>query len=281
MAIVYLSGDTQPLFAPIASSQIVSVGDAVGLVSNTLVRAQDFTWQSAVATPTAPTAANAAVAIGSLLTAALTGVKISYQFPWGEGTTSTAATATPTAGAAILVSGASLVPPSPALYTNIYVETSAGSGTYKLWGSTVGPSVLVTSYGAGQVPYAANPGAVAVLSGALQCTQYQFAAVSTGFVTQAKLATGFFGTAQTAPYGNSLPVARVCTAGTWAGDLSSATTVQAGQYLALAQDVGNNLLSQTLTVVPNRLLSIGQATQSGTNLTRVQFSQVDILVAGA
>ena len=281
MAITYLYGDTRAYFPPIASSQQVAVGDLIGVSSGTLIRATDVTWASAVATPTAPTVANSAVAIGSPLTNALTNVKISYVFPWGEGTLSAAANATPTANAALLVSGTSLVPPSPALYTNIYVETSAGSGVYQLYGSTYGSAVLVQSYGAGQVPYALNPGGTAVSSGALQVTQYNFVQIYAGVATQAKALTTFFGVAATVPYGNSLPNLRVCPAGLFGGDLATATTVAVGNYVAPAKDTGNDLLNQSLVVVAQKGLAIGEIVQAGTSLTRVQFVPINVTALGS
>lgn len=272
MAIGYLSGDIRPLFLPIASGQTVAVGDLVAQSSSTLVRATDWTWQSAISTPTAPTVTNTSTAIGTSLTNAATNVKISYQFPWGEGTLSSAASATPTAGACLLVSGTSLVPPSPATYTNVYVETSAGSGVFKLFAITYGSSVLVDAYGAGQVPYALNPSGAVVSTGALQATQYSFAQAFQGVCGQYKALYTFFGAAATVPYGNSLALARIATSGCFYGDLASATSVSVGSYVAPAQDTGNDLLNQSLVVVSSRALAIGVVNLAGTSLTRVQFT---------
>jgi hypothetical protein len=281
MAINYLSGDTRPFFPPIASSNQCAVNDVVGVANGTLFRASDQAWGTAIATPTAPTVTNGAVAIGSPLTAAATKVCISYQFPWGEGTVSSTTTATPTAGAGLVVSGSSLVPPSPALYTNVYVETSAGSGVFQLYGQTYGSPVLVTAYGAGQVPYAQNSGGTAAATGALQVTQYNFALNFAGIATQAKPLYTWFGAAATVPYGNSLPVVRVCPHGLFIGDLATPTTVSIGQYLAPAKDTGNNLLNQSLTVVTSKALAIASVVQAGTNLSRVQFVPVDVIVPGS
>jgi len=148
-----VQGDMGLLFSSVvATAQAVEVFDLLSftIAGNTCVRAQDQAWATAVATPTSVTATNGAVAMGTSLTNALTAVKISYQFPFGEGPLSAASTATPTAGAQIKLTGASLTPPAPALWTNIYVETSAGSGVYGLSGRLpLGqpPEFYVSSYG--------------------------------------------------------------------------------------------------------------------------------------
>src|SRR5262245_38742619 len=150
MTAKYRYGDTNPATAPLKSGVAVNIADMVYIDdgdSFTLKPAGSFTFGSSIGTPAAPTVADSGVTVGSGLTNSATAVKISYQFPWGEGVLSSAGTATPTANATLKVSGASLVPPAPALYTNIYVETSAGSGTFKLWGITYGANVMVNSYG--------------------------------------------------------------------------------------------------------------------------------------
>lgn len=245
-------------FLQVATAQYVEQWDMVALQADTVVRATDITWASAVATPAAPTVANAAVNVGSPLTNALTAVKISYQFPWGEGALSAAGTATPTGGAFLLVSGAALIPPTPAIWTNIYVETSAGSGVFKLYDTTpTGANILVSSYGTGQVP-ATSP----VLSGALQVTQFNFAQIYAGISLQRKCsATGpnsaLFGN-NAFVFGNSaanqLMVGR---RGIVQIDLASAGTLQPGQFVGMAKDVGNDLLNQTVAQVASPALAIG------------------------
>lgn len=50
MAGRYLYGDTRPALATVANAQVVAVGDIAALVSNTLVRAEDFAWDTDLAT---------------------------------------------------------------------------------------------------------------------------------------------------------------------------------------------------------------------------------------
>ena len=230
---------------PVLTAQGVATFDMLALSSGTIVRAADQAWASAVSTPSVPTLANSAVAIGSPLTNALTGVKISYQFPWGEGTLSAPVTTTPTAAAAILVSGTPLVPPTPALWTNIYVESAAGSGTYLLHSRTLsGSSVLIESYGAGAIPYAGNPGGVAVSSGALQLTQYNFAQAFLGVSNQTKIANNafIFGSSLD-PNGNVLMMVIRGPSAIIEFDCAAAT-FNVGDYIAPAKDTGNALLNQ-------------------------------------
>ena len=254
----YVRGDARlKSFLQVTTAQYVDRMDAVGLSGNTIVRASDQAWAAAVGTPAAPTVADGGVAVGSPLTNALTAVKISYQFPWGEGALSAAGTATPTAGAFLKVSGASLVPPAPALHTNVYVETSAGSGVFKLWGVTGGGSTLmIPSYGAGQ-----SPAASAVLSGALQITQYNFAQLYVGQSNQRKCsATGtnqaFFNN-NARIFGNSADnQMMVNQGGVFEFDCVSFTFTP-GMYIGMAKDTGNALLNQTVVQVANQALAIG------------------------
>lgn len=264
----YIRGDTRPAFLPVLTAQAVDVGDLTYLSSGNVVRAEDATWGTAVATPTAPTVADGAVAVGSPLTNAATGVKISYQFAWGEGIISSAGSATPTAGALLKVSGAPLVPATNALWTNIYVETAAGSGTYKKWGVTYGSTVMVDSYGTGHVPYANNVGAVVVASGALEATQYVAASAFAGVSGQRKDA------AVARCYGNSTDnLIRVDGSGVWEFDCASATFA-VGDFVGPAKDSGNALLSNKVVAVGGEALAVGRVVEAGTSLTRVK---VDIL----
>lgn len=261
----YLYEDSLPHKCAIASAKAINSGDLCGLAANTLVSAIDETWGTAVAAPSAPTCANSAVAVGSPLTNALTGVKISYQFPWGEGALSAAGTATPTAAAQILVSGAPLVPGTNALYTNVYVETAAGSGTYKLWGITYGESVMVNSYGAGQLPGAGNPGGAAVASGAQEVTQYTFAQKFLGVSQQTKdnVSARVFGSSED-------NVCVVSTGGVFEFDLVSAT-YEVGDLLAAAKDTGNALLANKLQAVAagaNDAIAVAEIVERGTTITR-------------
>src|SRR5258708_1542689 len=127
----YRYGETTPIRLAWKSGTAVNLGDLAyedASDSNTVKPAFALAWASAVANGVAA-------------------VKISYQFRWGEGALSAAGTATPTLAAQLLVSGAVLVPPTPALYTNVYVETAAGSGVFKLYATTQGQNVVVEAYG--------------------------------------------------------------------------------------------------------------------------------------
>ena len=267
MAIQYLYGDARPVTLPIAAAQVVAVGDIVGQSANTLVRAADWPWGSAVATPIAPVLTNGAIAIGTGLANSLTAAKVSYQFPWGEGPLSPAGTATPTAGAAIVM--APVVFTAPVIGLNIYVETVPGNGIFKLYDQVLQAGgtgqILITGLGTGQVP-PATP----VTSGALQGTQAGWAAAFVGISAQAKAATGFFGNPQTIPYGNSLPEIRVDTEGVFYGDCALASFT-VGQFLGPDKDVGNVMLSQQVVGVAGPQLAIGQVIHAETNVTRVKF----------
>lgn len=256
----WLYGNSYPQLFAVLTAQALSAGDLCCKTSTTteaIIRAQDVTYASAVNTPSAPTVADAGVNIGTPLTNAATGVKISYQFPWGEGPLSSAGSATPTGGAALLVSGSPLAPASPAMYTNIYVETAAGSGTYKLWGTTAtGASVLVNSYGAGQSP----PGTTYAGS-ALVVTQYNFAQLFVGQSASYKDAN----VALIAGYGTANLV-RMDTSGVYYADLDTSYTWLAGDYFAPAVNGGGTALqSQTLMPVASAGSSgpVSYATNSG------------------
>jgi hypothetical protein len=264
MATRVIRGDTDPIFPPVLTAQAVAWGDLVALSSGNVVRAEDTSWGTAVATPTAPTVANGSTAVGSELTNALTGVKISYQFPWGEGTVSAAATTTPTAASTIKVSGASLVPATNALWTNVYVESAAGSGTYGLWGRTYGEDVYVNSYGLGAAPYAGNAGGVVALSGATQVTQYAFAQAFAGRAAQTKVA------ATARVYGNSTDnVIRVDAAGIYEYPCASATFA-VGDLVGAAKASGNALESQKVVAVAHQALAVGVVAEAGTSVTAVK-----------
>lgn len=257
---------------PVATAQYVEALDLVALQSNTIVTAADITAGTTVATPTAPTVADGAVAVGSPLTNAATGVKISYQFPWGEGALSAAGTATPTAGALLKVSGAPLIPATNALWTNIYVETAAGSGVYKLWGQTKGgATVMVSSYGTGRVP------PTAVGTTAKEVTQYTFSQLFAGISNQRKCsATGPnqppFPPNYARVYGNSQDnVIMVMRGGIFEADCASAS-FNSGDWIGADWDAVNSvLINQQVVAVPDPSLAVGRCVQKATSVTKVLF----------
>lgn len=254
----YLQGDPRMgLGYPVATAQAVERFDMVALVAGTVVRAADTAWASAVAAPSAPTVADTADDINSGLTNAATSVKISYNFPWGEGALSAAGTATPTAQAGLLVTG--LTPASPALSTNVYVEDAAGSGVYKLWGVVQGGSAIVDAYGTGRVP------PTAVTSGALQVTQYNFAQAFLGVSNQRKVAN------VARIFGNSRDNEIMVIRGPGAiveFDCASASFA-VGDYVGAAKDSGNALLNQTVVAVANEGLAIGRVAHKETTVTKI------------
>ena len=275
-----LFGDSRitPTGMVVATAQAVEQYDIVGLASDTIIRASDQAWASAVATPTAPTVADTATATGTQLTNALTGVKISYQFPWGEGALSAAATATPTANASLLVSGTPLQPGTSALWTNVYVETSAGSGTYKFYGTTFGENVIVSTYGNGPVPWAGNSSGAAVLSDATTMTQYNFGLTYQGISNQRKVATvaQIFGNNGA----NLIQVNR--TGGALIVEFDCASTSFAyNQFVGAAKDTGSTLMNQTVAAISGtpqiwtpggarNPLAIGKCVEDTTTKTKIK-----------
>lgn len=169
----WLQADAAPRPLPVATAQQVAAGDMVCFTSSTvanIIRAQDITFASAYSTPNAPTVAAGGAGTGDgPLTANPTHVKISYNFPWGEGPLSAAGVATPAAGGSLTVSGTPMTLVAPATSVNVYVETSAGSGVYQLYATTTAGYLVVFAYGAGQVP----PSTTVAMT-ALAVTQFNF-----------------------------------------------------------------------------------------------------------
>jgi len=257
----YQYGEIRPRKVGILTAQAVEQWDLIALSSGNAYNAADQSgpgvWGSAVATPSAPTLANGAVAVGSPLTNALTGVKVSIMFPWGEGALSAAGTATPTAGALIKCTLAAL--PSPGLYWCIYVEDSAGSGTYKLQSTShTGAIVMIASYGTGRVP------PTAVNSGALEITQYNFAQSFLGLSHQRKAASvaRCYGSSE-----DNILVAHC--GGVFLCDCASAS-FNVGDPVGPAKDTGNALLSQKVVAVADISLGCGYVTEKTTTLTQVK-----------
>ena len=259
---IYLGqGDTRPRKVGILTAQLVTQYDLIGLSGGNAVRAEDEAWATAIAAPAAPTVANGGVAVGSPLTAAATGVKVSVMFPWGEGALSAAGSATPTLNALLKVTLAAV--PAPGLYWCIYVETSAGSGVYQLWGtSPSGAITMVDSYGTGRAP------PTAVNSGALEITQYNFAQKFLGLSHQTKAAN------VARVYGASEDNKLVAhTSGTFQADCASATFA-VGDPVGPAKQAGNVLESQKLVAVADIALGIGFVMEAGTSVTTVKFELV-------
>lgn len=257
----YRYGDTSPVVAPVATAQAVSLGDAVALESNTITRAEDESWQSAVATPSAPTVAASAATRGTALTNAATGVKVSANFPWGEGALSAAGSATPTAAFGLKVTLAAL--PTAALSWNIYVEDSAGSGTYKLQQVTTVSAgiVYVDSYGTGAAPPSA------VNTGATEMTQYNFARYFLGVSAQRKAAN----VATVGTGGGPANFMRASASGVFEFDCASATFVD-GDLVGMAKASGNALESQKVVAVGHASLAIGRVRVGGASLTKVKVA---------
>lgn len=255
----YRYGDTDPVEAIIATVQAAALGDLVAYESNTLVRAEDESWIAAVATPSAPTVAASTVSRGTALTNALTGVKVSANFPWGEGALSAAGTATPTAAFGLKVTLAAA--PTSAISWNIYVETAAGSGVYQLQQiAPIGADIVyVDSYGAGQVP------PTAVLTDATTMTQYNFCKNFFGVAMQRKLAN----VATPGTGGGPANFLRVARAGVFDFACASAT-FNVDDLVGPAKQTGNLLESQKVVAVTHRLLAVGRVVDGGAALTTVR-----------
>lgn len=251
-------GDTRPIVAPIKTAVAFNISDCMfadSTDSYTAKPAGSFSWQSAVATPVAPTVADSGTAIGSDLTANATGVKVSYQFPWGEGPLSTAGSATPTAHAALKVTAIAL--PANALWINYYVETSAGSGTYKLAAVGYGTQMLIATYGNGQSP-AASP----VTTGALDVTQFLFTQSFLGCSAQYYDGTNL-------AYGIKDSLVRVDTAGVFDFDCTSASFNE-GDLVGLDKATGNALDPQKVIAVAHQTLAIGRVVKQVSSATSVR-----------
>jgi hypothetical protein len=253
----YLYGENFPVVAPVLTAQAVAIGDLVGLSSGNVVRAEDETWIAAPSTPSAPTVAASAATRGTALTNALTGVKVSANYPWGEGDLSAAGTATPTAAFGLKVTLAAL--PTNALSWNVYVEDAAGSGTYKLQQVTTvsGGIIYVDSYGTGRAPAGAAPTAT-------QMTQYNFAQRFLGVSQMRKPAAVTRVTG-----GGADNTIVVSTEGVYKYDCASATFA-VGDLVGPAKDTGNALLSQTVAAVADATLAIGRVVEAGAALTSVK-----------
>lgn len=258
----YRYGETQPIRQAFKAGVAVDFGDCVyedAADSFTIKPAGSLTWGTAVATATAPTVTDGAVALGTGLTNAATGVKVSYQFPWGEGALSAAGSATPTANAAIKLAAVAL--PANVIGLNVYVETAAGSGVYQLWGTTQGGLTLITGYGIGHVPAVAP-----VTSGALDVSQYTFCLSFVGVSGQR-----YDGTNATA-YGIKDGKVRVDTDGVFDFACASAS-FNPGDLVGLAKQTGSLLDPQTVILVAHRTLAIGivMAPTTSSTTARVQL----------
>ncbi len=284
----YRYGETDPVSMPFLqnSTELVAIGDFVYVDSanqqssqNTVRQAGNFTWQSAVATPSAPTVANTTTTFATGLTNSATGVKVSYQFPWGEGALSNAGSATPTANAGILMTGFAV--PVPVVAVNVYVESSAGSGTYKLYGSYpvlpqspqlggqgVG-NVLIAGYGVGTAPFAGNASGAAVTSAALDVTQYFFGKQFLGVAAQRWNGTvNYVGSAVTA-FGMKDGLLRANTSGVYDFACASAS-FNAGDLIGVAKDTGNNLANQKVVAVAHASLAIARVVRAAATVTTVR-----------
>lgn len=246
----------------VATAQAVERMDMVALTADSITRAADETWGTAIATATAPTLADIALAYGSGLTNAATGVKVAYLTPWGEGTLSSVGSGTPTANGALELAAVAL--PTNVIGLAVYVETAAASGVYKLYTVTQGQQIAITGYGIGRVP------PTAVLTAETAVTQYSFCQKFAGVSNQRKvtLLARIFGNSED----NLIMVAR---GGVVEFDCVSASFA-AGDFVGPAKDTGNTLLNQTVVAVPHPALAVGRVVRRYTSVTKVE---VEILSA--
>lgn len=279
----WLYQPSYPQLWAVATAQAIAAGDLVCKTSTAvenLLRASDVTYATAVATPNAPTLTDGAINAGTSISAGANHVKVSYQFPWGEGPLSAAGAVTSTAHA-IIIGALAIALPAPAMYANIYVETSQGSGVYAFYGTTVSQNFTVTAYGNGNAPPATTYAGTA-----LAVTQYNFAQL---FVGQ----SGSFKDANVALVaGYSIAnLIRVYTSGTVYADLDASYTYLAGDLFAPAANGGGTALqNQTLAPVlgsgPTNYatnsglarLSTHRAVQGGTTLNYA-ILQLDTVLA--
>jgi len=280
----YAYGETNPAFQPIYLSDTtgIQIGDCLWQDtsnSNQLRTAAKYTFGTVIATPSAPTLADGAVNIGTVLTNSATHVKVSYQFPWGEGALSAATAVTPTAHAAVLLSGVAVV--ADVIGLNVYVETSAGSGTYKLWGQInvqgggLGfGDILITGYGLGQAP----PGTTAAQT-ALAITQYGFAQAFCGVAAQFWDGTTAGSPAAPTAFGLKDGMLRYDTSGVYRFNVGTATAFNAGALVGLDNNSGA-LYTQQVIGVSSGALSIGRVAVS-TNGVSVSTVLVDVYARGS
>ena len=179
-----------------------------------------------------------------------------YVTPYGETEASSAGSATPTAGAALRVTAISL--PSGVRGIRYYVETSAGSGTYKLYRETLGESFLITGYGPAGA--AEPPGATSL--GATVMTQAAFVQTFVGASAQR-----YDGSNATA-YGIKDGYLRFDRGGVFEFDCASAS-FNYGDLVGPAKASGNALENQKVVAVANRLLAIGRVIKPTTSATKV------------
>ena len=107
----------------------------------------------------------------------------------------------------------------------------------------------------------------------LATTQTNFAAAFLGHSPQYKPANVAY------VYGNGTDnVITMSTSGVYEADLDSATTLAVGDWVGMAKDTGNNLLSQTVAKVDAVTKAIGTVVEAGTSLTRCRFRLLPTVV---
>lgn len=107
----------------------------------------------------------------------------------------------------------------------------------------------------------------------LATTQTNFAAAFLGHSPQYKKA------AQAYVYGNGTDnVITMSTSGVYEADLDTGTTLEVGDFVGMAKDTGNNLLSQTVAKVDAVAKAIGVVVEAGASLTRCRFRLLPTVV---
>lgn len=263
MSSKYRYGETNPVNIAFKSGVAVNIGDLCYIDegdSYTVKPAGSYTWGSAQSTPSAPTVADSGVSVGSNLTNGATHVKMSANYPWGEGVLSAAGVATPTTHAALLVSAVAL--PLYATSWNYYVETSAGSATYKLAAVGQGEDKLIFAYGNGRVP----PASPATIT-ALLATQYPFIERFIGVAGQRYDGTN------AAAYGIQDLKLRIDTSGVYTFDCAASSSFNSGDWVGPDKASGNALLPQQVVAVSSPALAIGRVTRAFTSV-----SAVDVMI---
>lgn len=104
-------------------------------------------------------------------------------------------------------------------------------------------------------------------------TQTDFAAAFLGHSPQYKKAD------QSYVYGNGTDnVITMSTSGVYEADLNTATTLAVGDWVGMAKDTGNALLSQTVAKVDAQAKAIGTVVEAGVDLTRCRFRLLPTVV---
>ena len=257
----YRYGDTNPTKVAYKNGVAVSIGDLCYIDAgdgNTIKPASALAWGTAIASPAAPSAVSAGVAVGSAFGTGNFNVTMTFTTVYGETAESAATTVAMTAGQALKVSTQAL--PAGATGVKVYCENAAASGTRFLLGALVG-NQSQQFFAPPDTTSPAPPTGTSL--GALQVTQYAFVQSYLGVNAQR-----WDGTNLTT--GSKDGTLRVDTTGVFDFACASAA-FNVGDLVGPAKDVGNALLPQTVSAVANKYLAVGRVELAGTALTTARI----------